>query len=300
MNWHHRRLRCLRYVGSKMRIVPRIAEHLRSSKRDCLVDVFGGSGAVIMNAGFSKRIYNDYSGELVNFFRVLADPGLRIQLFRTLKRLPMSRTLFNEYQCIRRGTTDPGPVEKAVALFYVSSFAFGGKLTNGGFAASTADRDKIKEISRYAGILRELSRVGDFWKNTAIEQQDFAACIDGYGWRANTVLYCDPPYFGTEGYYKGQFAKKDHQRLADTLNACTAPAVVSYYPHPDIDALYPADAGWHRIVIETTKNSMGRSDKKQHGREWLLCRGTQCIDDLPLFSQNYDDTAPIRNHTASA
>ncbi len=280
-NWHTTRRRCLRYVGSKTRIVPRIAAHLKATRRDCLVDVFGGSGAVVMNAGFHKRIYNDIDGELVNFFRVLADPTARRWLLQTLKRLPMSRQLFTEMQLSRK--TSPDPIHRAAAYFYASSFAFGGKIRYGGFAASTAEAVNIKEISRYRNVLRELAAVGNFWQDTVIEQQPFTECIRLYGNRAHVVLYCDPPYVGTERYYQGQFTPADHLHLSAVLAEVAAPAVVSYYPFPGIDDLYPAAAGWRKIEIEGTRNSTGRSLTKQRSTELLLCRGTEVTDDLPLF-----------------
>jgi DNA adenine methylase len=64
----------IRYLGSKNRMAPLIAERLHATGRDTLVDVFGGSAAVTLNTGFQKRIYNDIDGDLVNLFRVLADP----------------------------------------------------------------------------------------------------------------------------------------------------------------------------------------------------------------------------------
>jgi DNA adenine methylase len=64
----------VRYIGSKNRMAPLIAKRLHATGRDTMVDVFGGSAAVTLNAGFQKRIYNDIDGDLVNLFRVLADP----------------------------------------------------------------------------------------------------------------------------------------------------------------------------------------------------------------------------------
>ena len=46
----------VRYVGAKHRLAPEIAKRLQGTGRTCLVDVFGGSGAVVMNAGFKKRV----------------------------------------------------------------------------------------------------------------------------------------------------------------------------------------------------------------------------------------------------
>ncbi|MBM4165242.1 MAG: DNA adenine methylase, partial [Lentisphaerae bacterium] len=73
------------YIGGKHRISGVVAGHLRASGCDTLVDVFGGSAAVTLNAGFTKRIYNDADGDLVNLFRVIADPATRAPLLHRLR-----------------------------------------------------------------------------------------------------------------------------------------------------------------------------------------------------------------------
>lgn len=285
MNWHQNRNRLLRYVGSKIRIVPEIAQRLQATGADCLVDVFGGSGAVVMNAGFEKRVYNDADGAVVNFFRVVADPVARRWLFTKLRVLPMSRQIFHEMQQVHReGKADA--VARAAALFYISSFSYGGKISHGGFSASTNEARQIKEISRYRSILRHLVRLGDFWKNTVIEQMDFEPLIESYGKRSGVVLYCDPPYFGAERYYEQKFSTGDHERLAAALEAVAAPAVVSYYAHPDLMELYQERSGWRRIDILATKNAIGKKSTKPKAMETLFCRGLdRPIETLELFSQ---------------
>ena len=93
------RISFLKYIGAKHRIAPVIAKHLHATGRKVLVDVFGGSGAITMNAGFKKRIYNDIDGDLVNLFKVMAEmekEGIKpdspkwtynIKLFTASKRL---------------------------------------------------------------------------------------------------------------------------------------------------------------------------------------------------------------------
>ncbi len=279
MDWHKNRQRALRYVGSKIRLVPKIAVQLKATGADTLIDVFGGSGAVVMNAGFEKRVFNDRCSEVVNFFRVLSDPRARLALLKRLRRMPMSREFFAEFQKINMGG-GADPITRAIALFYVSSFAFGGKVRFGGFVASMQDaRNGIKEINRYFSVLRKLGQVARFWQNTVIEHLDFERLIHVYGRRPGNVLYCDPPYHGTERYYTERFHQEDHARLACALNACSSPVVLSYYASAELDRHYPETAGWRRVEIMTTKNSMGRGTSKRFHRsgrtvtELLLCRG---------------------------
>lgn len=262
-SWHSKRLRSFRYVGSKIRIVPKIAEQLHATGATTICDVFGGSGAVIMNSGFTKRIYNDICGDVVNFFRVVADDELRPKLLQKLKHTPMSREIFNDLNShyLKGGHSFEGlnPVSRAFAIFYRSSFAFGGKVKNGGFSATLADRDGCKEIKRYFGLLRDFAKLGNFWKSTVIEQMSFDDLIELYGSRSEMVFYCDPPYVSTEGYYSRVFSHAQHFTLSTLLTAVPAAAVVSYYDCELVRDLYREEDGWKFTEIEATKNSMGKS-----------------------------------------
>jgi len=271
-SWNHQRRSVLRYVGAKLRIAPRITQALQATGADVLVDVFGGSGAVVMNAGFSKRIYNDADGELVNFFRVLADPTSRRRLHQKLCRLPMSRALFDASHALRHsGLADA--VERAAATFYVSRYCFGGKLAHGGFVASLGDGGHIKEIKATQRIVGQLRAVGKWWQDTVIEQLHFADCIRTYGGRRETVLYLDPPYDGTERHYRHLFQQSDHVFLAEQLGTVKAAVVISYYETPMILELYPESAGWRYQRIATVKNNMGaQGGRKPRVEELLICR----------------------------
>lgn len=279
-NWHHHRLRCIRYVGSKIRIVPWISEHLHSTGAGAIVDVFGGSGAVVMNAGFSKRVYNDLDDDLVHFFRTLAAPAQRPKLIRYLRSLPMSRSIFRKWLDVyaARGRSFAGvedPIERAAAIFYLSSFCYGGKIKNGGFAASLSDANQCKEISRYRSVLRQLADVGQFWRGTVIENLHFSECITAYCRRPGVILYCDPPYMGTEYYYSTAFSKADHVFLAEQLSSAPCRVAVSYYDHPTIRELYRPEDGWRYHEKSTVKNSQGKARNrapKQQVTELLLVK----------------------------
>ena len=54
----------------------------------------------------------------------------------------------------------------------------------------------------------------------------------------NSIIYCDPPYYQTEGYYEVVFIKEDHYRLRDTLAGCQGKWLVSYNDCEFIRELY--------------------------------------------------------------
>jgi len=264
------------YIGGKHRAAREIAKRLHATGADTLVDVFGGSASVLLNAGFKKRIYNDASGDLVVFFQVLADDVNRRVLIRRLRYTPPSRQIFDQYHDLYiRGCFSlsliKDPVERACAVFYRHCFSFGGKVHNGGFAVSTGNRHGIKEIVRYHNTLRRLISIGHFFRETMIEHKDYSKIISLYGVKPNVVLFVDPPYDGTERYYSMLFSRADHVFLAHQLSDCRAKVVCTYYDSPLIRELYP-DNRWIWERIEATKNSQFRSGYKVKSEECILIR----------------------------
>ncbi|MDR1007999.1 MAG: DNA adenine methylase [Campylobacteraceae bacterium] len=71
----------------------------------------------------------------------------------------------------------------------------------------------------------------DRLKGVCIENMDFSNLIKNYD-ADTTLFYADPPYVGTENYYKGSlkggFGIKDHERLASDLKGIKGKFVLSY------------------------------------------------------------------------
>jgi len=250
------------YIGGKCRVAAQIGGVLRSTGAELLVDVFGGSGSVTMRAGFEKRVYNDAAGDLVNLFRVLADRRRRVEFLRLAQWLPTSRRLFDGWrrEYVRGGLsleTIADPVERAVAMLYLCMHSFGGKVRSGGFPVSTGERIHVKEVCRWRSFLRQLVAFSEFWRDTVIECLPFDDLISLYGWRDGAVLYCDPPYFGTEDYYSRRFSRADHVFLAHLLLEVPAAAAVSYYDCPEVRDLYPVKS-WDYVEFRATRNTANR------------------------------------------
>jgi len=268
-------------IGGKCRASKRIAAVLESLPGDCLIEVFGGSAAVMLASSFVKRVYNDADGDLVNLMRVVATDPLRVKLFRQLKWLPPSRELFEKDRdlYVSSGLSFSqiaDPVDRARATFYRLSFAYGAKLRSGGFCMTWNDRKYIKEIQRYRSALTSLSRFGHYFRNTVIENRDYQTCIERHGHRDNCILYADPPYIGTENYYSAPFTKYDHRLLAWALNDTKCPVVVSYYDVPELADLYPSPR-WRRETFDCIANTSSPNGCKKHVTELLLIKTKEAV-----------------------
>lgn len=269
----------LRYIGAKHRISKQISSFLHATGKTCLCEVFGGSAAVMLNAGFQKRVYNDLDGDLVNLFRVLADVNTRYQLLEKLQYYPPSRQIFEEERDLYVNSgltfaTITDKIERGRATFYRHSFAFGGKTRSGGFQVSITGRSKIKELAKYIDNLARFDYFADFFFNTVIEHLPFDKFFSLYSQSADAVLYVDPPYAEIQHVYAIPFSPFEHIILSQLCLASKAPVVVSAYDNKTIRELY-STANWiyHPIdVVKNSSNFKGKYSKKQMAPEVILSR----------------------------
>ena len=61
------------YPGGKFYMLEDIKEIFNKSGKTTVIDVFGGSGKVLMNLNAKIKIYNDINNNLVNFFLELKE-----------------------------------------------------------------------------------------------------------------------------------------------------------------------------------------------------------------------------------
>lgn len=248
------------WVGGKGKLLW-IIDELAPYDYNCFVDVFGGSGTVLLNRPLQRgrpEIYNDRNVEIVNFMRVLKERLLA--LLAELRFLPYhSRDGFAD---LCRFSNRDQPVEdflseelmladaifvpeaaeviktiklrhsthtdvyRAAAFYKRQRYSFNG--TGSSVAAEPVD------LENFFGLLRQCSRR---LQDVFIENMDFEPLIRRED-KAGVFFYCDPPYYQAEQYYEGSFTEDDHRRLHDTVSAAKGYVMVSYNDCPFIRELY--------------------------------------------------------------
>ncbi|MBR0236106.1 MAG: DNA adenine methylase [Clostridia bacterium] len=246
------------WVGNKTPLLPYINAILPENC-ERFVDVFGGSGTVLLGRRpCSFEVYNDYDSDLVNLFRCMKDRT--IAFIKELGLFPLnSRADFlflkealskNEFknewineeidltsvilsppgtEDIKRLLTERAndyDIKRAVAFYKVIRFSYSSGLKS--FASQPID------LRRFFNSIWELH---GRMTNVIIENQDFETLIRHYD-RPNTVFYCDPPYYETEGMYAACFSKDDHERLKNTLCSIKGRFLLSYNDCEYIRKLY--------------------------------------------------------------
>ena len=217
----------IRYFGSKWRIAEWIVGSL--PEHTCYVEVFGGSGAVLL----SKRpaatdVYNDLDGDVVHLFRVMREHGEA--LARAVALTPYSR----EEHALSFEPT-PDPLERA-RRFVVRSWQTRGGYRRTGRSSWWYQRGIGRcnaPALTWTRVPDRLSIVAERLARVHIECVDWREIIRRYD-APDTLFYADPPYLQTTRVaryeYSHEMAEADHVELLDALAQVEGLVVLSGYP----------------------------------------------------------------------
>lgn len=101
---------------------------------------------------------------------------------------------------------------------------------------------KVKDYGAKPRNISRLDSLDEIQKRLAsviIENKSFDALIKQYD-SADTLFYCDPPYYGAEYFYSDSFIFDidQHKRLRDILGGIKGRFVLSYNDCPFVRELY--------------------------------------------------------------
>jgi DNA adenine methylase len=259
------------------------------------LEPFAGSLAVLYaKAPSESEIINDLHADLINIYRMMREQP--DELLRRVMLTPFSRReMLDGYR--------PDPklpdVERAarhLCYCWTNYASAAGRSSISGFSVDSTNSYSHK-VDQYADARRALPEKMQRLERVIIESRDAVKLITTYGTRADTLIYCDPPYLrgpnaarGKWDKYQHEFEDSDHERLAAALRETRAQVVLSYYDDPRLSDLYP---GWHKAAINGARRNT-ISNKPGHAPEVVLTNFDPA-GLVPLFAQlspSRPDSAP--------
>jgi DNA adenine methylase len=248
------------------------------------IEVFGGGGWVLFGRtpDAAMEVYNDFNSDLANLFRCVRDQPMaflkelgflplngRDEFFVLRKFLEqeeftdafmrqelelaqreLTPVQFDEIKAILLERAEMNDIRRAAAFFKVIRYSYGSGCTSYGCQPF--------DIRKTFNLIWQGSRR---LKDTVIENKDFEELIKQYD-RENAFIYCDPPYYLTEGHYAVEFRREDHFRLRDTLKGCQGKFLVSYNDCEFIRELY------QNFRIETVSRLNNLAQRYDSGCEY--------------------------------
>ncbi|HCR1008183.1 DNA adenine methylase [Enterobacter hormaechei] len=211
------------WIGGKRRLAKHILPLFPA--HTCYVEPFSGAAALYFLKTPSKtEVINDINGELVNLYRVVKH---HLEEFvRQFKWALVSRQIYKWLQDTPEETlTD---IQRAARFYYLQKQAFGGKVAGHTFGTSTTSAPRFNLLR----IEEELSMAHLRLSRTLIEHLDWQQCIKRYD-RPHTLFYCDPPYWGTEGYGV-EFGLENYDHMAELARSIKGKMIISVNDIPEM------------------------------------------------------------------
>ncbi|EEU9469634.1 DNA adenine methylase [Citrobacter freundii] len=244
------------WIGGKRRLAKHILPLFPN--HTCYVEPFCGAAALYFLKTPSKiEVINDINGELVNLYRVVKH---HLEEFvRQFKWALVSRQIYKWLQDTPEETlTD---IQRAARFYYLQKQAFGGKVADHTFGTSTTSAPRFNLLR----IEEELSMAHLRLSRTLIEHLDWNQCIERYD-RPHTLFYCDPPYWGTEGYGV-EFGLENYDHMAELARRIKGKMIISVN---DIPEMRQAFNGLNIQTVDISYN-LKVTGKPSPKKELVIC-----------------------------
>lgn len=237
------------YIGGKRKLSKKIIKKINQIPHKRYAEPFMGMGGVFLRRTQkpSVEIINDLNKDVINLFRVVQRHYNA--LLELCEYSLSSRDEFYRLRHIpREYLTD---IERAYCFLYLQKHSFGGKVDYGGLNINRGSFNKAvlhKKIKllhhRLSGVFIECLPYEEF-----LDRQD----------KPDTLFYLDPPYYGTETYYKDFFTKDDFQKLASLLKNLKGYFILSINDVPEIRALFK---GFHFETVQIKYSCNAKTTKQ--------------------------------------
>ena len=196
------------------------------------------------------EVINDINGDLISLYRVIQH---HLEEFvRQFKWALTSRQIFKWLQDTPPETlTD---IQRAARFYYLQKLCFGGKVIGQSFGTATTSTPRLNLMR----MEEELSAAHLRLSRVFIEHESWQDCVKRYD-RKHTFFYCDPPYYGTEGYGVG-FGLEEYSKLAEVAKTMQGKILISLNDIPEMRDIFK-DFTIHETKISYTLS--GKTERKQ-------------------------------------
>ena len=241
------------WYGGKFAMIKYLLPLFPREKVTHYVEVFGGSGALLLNIDppYPIETYNDIDGQCVNFFRVLRDEPKK--LISLLELTPYSK------EELKIAVTEPNPecpIEKARRFYVRARQGF-----NAQAHTSTWSFNKLKVNGRttvkWRNSMAKLWAVMERMREVQIDNDTAVKVIERFD-SPETFFYCDPPYVHSTRHkshrkdYAYEMTDDQHIELSAALNKIKGKALVSGFDSDLYNTLYN---NWYSTRIMLPKSS---------------------------------------------
>ena len=252
-----------RYPGGKYYALKLIRPFWKKIKHDEYREPFVGGGSVFFAKDkVSFNWINDLHKELINCYKIMADPILREQLIEMLINEIATKERHKEVSDFKPTTK----LERAFKYYYLNRTSFSGKMKS----PSWGYRPKRSlPPNRWD---ERIIPCGKKLESVNISSEDFEKVINAPAKGNSVLMFLDPPYYKAkqENHYVCPFNKKDHERLVKTLQKTKFKFILTYDDCEEIRELYSWANIYEVSFFYRLDNSIDNNGKRKMGAELII------------------------------
>jgi len=217
----------LRRLGNKKKIAKEIQKYFPPHK--IYIEPFFGAGGMFFNKPKAKyNIVNDLDSDVFNLFNVVMNQ--KEELEKAFYMMPIHSDLLKHW----KENEETEPIKKALRFLFLSNWTILGT-GNGLYFGGSRVQGKKNFIPLIESTFEKLFDVqfnnqdcNKFLVNNNLDNRGNKKESD------NTLIYCDPPYLGTNDNYSNSFTEEQSKELFDTLEETGCKFAMSEFDHPFI------------------------------------------------------------------
>lgn len=243
------------WIGGKRRLAKHILPLFPA--HTCYVEPFAGGAALFFLKDPSKvEVLNDYNSDLIALYRVVQHH--LEEFIRQFKWALVSRQMYGWLSDTPPDTlTD---IQRAARFYYLQKMAFGGKVSSRTFGIAPSSPPKLNLLR----IEEDLSQAHLRLSRCYIEHLDWNKCIERYD-RPDTLFFCDPPYWQTEGYGV-DFGLERYGELAEVISKAKGKVILTINDHPVMRKIF----GRFTVKMVDIRYTVGGAAKGANRREMIV------------------------------
>tara|TARA_R110000851_G_scaffold290551_1_gene444885 strand:- start:9 stop:761 length:753 start_codon:yes stop_codon:yes gene_type:complete len=231
----------LRRLGNKKKIAKEIQKYFPPHK--IYIEPFFGAGGMFFNKPKAKyNIVNDLDSDVFNLFQVVMNQ--KEELEKDFYMMPIHSDLLDYW----KKNQEIEPIKKALRFLFLSNFTYMG----GGTQMRTRGDNVKLDFYKY------LDYTFDFISDVNFSNKDCCKFLKSIEYRGDSeLIYCDPPYLGTNDNYSNSFTEEQSKELFDTLEETGCKFAMSEFDHPFI-LEQAKQRGLNVIIIGERQNLKNR------------------------------------------
>lgn len=250
-----------RYPGGKFYALRYLMPFINCVPHDEFREPFVGGGTIFFAKSKSQHNWiNDLEKDIINTYRVIADPKLREEMCRRLENEIANPDRHTE---VKNSSSDE-LIDIAFRTYYLNRTSYSGIINKPAWGYADG---KSSPPQNWPKFLRD---AGNKLSGVKITNADFEHVITAEAVGETVFMYLDPPYYlaDQKRAYTKPFSENDHVRLAALLRQTNFLFCLSYDDCEEIRELY----SWAEIFklnwLYNTANKKGES--REVGNELVI------------------------------